>query len=113
MPSQLAFLKTTTEQIWSNPTWDIISIFTLLAVGFFYGISTGKRRLAVTLIYTYVALAIHSALPLQKLGQVFGVKEDFFIKIGSFLIIFFLLIFLLGSRKSRGFAPAVAWWQIF
>lgn len=113
MPTQFALLKSTTEQIWSNPTWDVISIFTLLAVGFFYGISTGKRRIAATLIYTYVALAIQSALPLQKLGQAFGAKEDFFVKIGSFLVIFFLLIFLMGSRKNRGFAPAVAWWQIF
>ena len=113
MPPQLAFIKTATEQIWSNPTWDIISIFTLLAVGFFYGISSGKRRLAITLIYTYVALALHSTLPLQKLNQFLGVKDDFFLKIGSFLVIFFLLIFLLGSRKNRGFAPPVAWWQIF
>lgn len=113
MPQQLTFLKTTTEQIWSNPTWDLILIFAMLAIGFFYGISTGKRRIAATLIYTYVALAVFSALPLDKLNQVFGVKEEFFLKIGAFLLIFFLLAFLLGSRKSRGFAPPGAWWQIF
>lgn len=113
MPPQLAFIKTATEQVWSNPTWDIISVFTLIAIGFFYGISAGKRRIAVTLIYTYVALAIHTALPLTKLNQSLGVKEDFFLKIGSFLAIFFLVVFLLSSRKNRGFAPAAAWWQIF
>lgn len=113
MPQQLAFLKTATEQLWSNPTWDLILIFALLAIGFFYGISTGKRRIAATLIYTYVALAVFSALPLDKLSRVIGVKEEFFLKIGAFLLIFFLLAFLLGSRKSRGFAPAGAWWQIF
>ncbi len=113
MPPQLAFLKTATEQIWSHPTWDLILVFALLAIGFFYGISTGKRKIAATLIYTYVALAVFSALPLNKLNQILGVKEEFFLKIGVFLIIFLLLVFLLGSRKSRGFAPAGAWWQIF
>lgn len=113
MPQQLTFLKTTTEQIWSNPTWDLILVFALLAIGFFYGISTGKRRIAATLIYTYVALAVFSALPLDKINQVFGVKEEFFLKIGAFLLIFFLLAFLLGSRKSRRFTSPGAWWQIF
>lgn len=113
MPQQLTFLKTTTEQIWSNPTWDLILVFALLAIGFFYGISTGKRRIAATLIYTYVALAVFSALPLDKLNQIIGVKEGFFLNIGAFLLIFFLLAFLLGSRKSRGFAHPGAWWQIF
>lgn len=113
MPQQLTFLKTTTEQIWSHPTWDLILVFALLAIGFFYGISMGKRKIAATLIYTYVALAIFAALPLDKLSLVAGVKEEFFLKIGAFLFIFFLLIFLLGSRKNRSFAPAGAWWQIF
>lgn len=113
MPPQLAFLKTTTEQLWSNPTWDLILVFAMLAIGFFYGISTGKRRIAATLIYTYVTLAVFAALPLDKLNQIFGIKEEFFLKIGVFLVIFTLLAFFLKSRKSRGFAPAGAWWQIF
>lgn len=113
MLPQLTFLKTTTEQIWSNPTWDLILVFAMLAIGFFYGISTGKRRIAATLIYTYVALAVFTALPLAKLNQIAGVKEEFFLKIGAFLIIFILLAFFLRSRKNRGFAPATAWWQIF
>lgn len=109
----LDFIKTTAAVIWSHPTWDLILVFALLAIGFFYGISTGKRRIAATLIYTYVALTIFSALPLDKLNQIAGIKEEFFLKIGAFGVIFILLAFFLRSRKSRGFAPAGAWWQIF
>lgn len=102
-----------TDQILSHPTWDIVLIFALLAAGFFYGISAGKRRMAATLLYTYAAFAVASALPLEKW---FGFSSDvdrFFIKAGSFLAFFLLLAFLLGSRKGRGFAPASSWWQIF
>lgn len=118
-PPELKFLKTTAEQLWSNPTWDLILVFALLASGFFYGIMAGKRRIAATLLYTYIALALSSALPL---GRWFGSQTSFapssemdlfFMKAGAFLMIFSLLAFFLGSRRAKGMAPASAWWEIF
>lgn len=103
-----------TNQILSHPTWDIVLVFALLGAGFFYGISAGKRRMAATLLYTYVAFAVSAALPVEKwFGSSVPALHIFFLKAGFFLGIFFLLSFFLGSRKSRGFAPASAWWQIF
>lgn len=100
-------------RILSHPTWDIILLFALLAAGFFYGISAGKRRIAATILYTYVALAVSSALPLEKWVSAGGDMEKFYIRAGAFLGIFILLALTLGSRRTRSFAPASAWWQIF
>lgn len=113
MYQQLAFIKTTTEEIWSHPTWDLILVFALLAIGFFYGISSGKGRMAATIIYTYVALAIFSALPFERLNGISNFGQEFIVKGMIFLILFFLLAFLLGSRRTNGMAPASSWWQIF
>lgn len=113
MPIELTAIKSTAERILSHPTWDVILIFSLLAAGFFYGISAGKRRIAATILYSYVALAISSALPLTTWMSSSSAIEKFYIRGGVFLGLFLLLALTLGSKKSRGFAPASAWWQIF
>ena len=109
----IEFIKTATEQIWSHPTWDLILIFALLAAGFFYGLMAGKRKIAATIIYTYVALIISSTLPLEHWIGPKPEMDLFFIKAGAFLVLFLILAFFLGSRRGKGFAPASSWWQIF
>lgn len=107
-------LRANAEQALSHPTWDIILIFALVASGFFYGIAAGKRRIAATILYTYVALAIALAAPVEKLSFLAGAQKKFFLVSGVFLATFLLLSLLLGSRKKRwGFAPATSWWQVF
>ena len=113
MPFELTLVKSTAERVLSHPTWDLILVFALLAGGFFYGISAGKRRIAATIIYTYVAFALYSALPLGRMLYNFKELDEFLIKSGFFLGIFLLLAFFLGTRRSKGFAPASSWWQIF
>lgn len=114
MQKNIPMLRADVEQALSHPTWDIILIFALVAAGFFYGIAAGKRRIAATILYTYVSLAIAIATPVEKLSPLVGSKEKFFLVSGVFLVTFFLLTFLLGSRKKRwGFAPATSWWQVF
>lgn len=110
--TDLAALQST-YQILSHPTWDLVLIFALLSAGFFYGISAGKRRIAATILYSYVSLAISSALPLTTWMNSSSAIEKFYIRGGVFLGLFLLLAFTLGSKRSRGFAPASSWWQIF
>lgn len=112
-PITVKYLSTAAEQIWSHPTWDLILIFALLAGGFFYGLMAGKRRIAATIMYTYVALAVSSALPVGRWFAPSTELEIFWIRAGSFLTLFLILAFFLGSRRSGGFAPAGTWWQIF
>lgn len=109
-------------RILSHPTWDIAVVFALIACGFFYGISAGKRRIAGGIVYTYVAFTIASA---AASSAPFKTKllsaetwfeaglDSFLLRSGVFLGIFLLLAFTLGSRRSRGVAPASGWWQIF
>lgn len=97
----------------SHPTWDLVVIFALVAGGFFYGISAGKRRIAATILYTYVAFSVFSVAPFTRWLEQFSETEEFLIHVGAFLVIFLALALLLGSRRQRGFAPASSWWQIF
>src|SRR3989338_1958220 len=110
---ELGAISATAQQIWSHPTWDIVSIFALLSGGFFYGIFAGKSRIAATIIYTYVAYALFLALPLDAWFKNFSEVEEFFAKVGIFAILFILLAMTLGSRRGRGFVPASSWWKIF
>lgn len=113
MPPSISTVKTTAEQILSHPTWDIVVIFALVAIGFFYGLTAGRRRIVSTIIYTYVALAIFMAMPIDKFSSLLGVKESFAMKIAVFLILWLLLIFLLGGKRGRSLASAGSWWQVF
>ena len=107
-------LKSVTVEIISHPTWDILLIFALLAGGFFYGISSGKRKIAATIIYTYVAFAITAAIPVEWFLSLTGTIKDIFIKPAIFVIILIALIFLFGTRhKKWRFAPANSWWKVF
>lgn len=114
MPSpDITLIQTTAMQIWSHPTWDLILILVLFAGGFFYGLSSGKRRAFSTLVYSYMTLAIFSALPFDTIGQLLNSTNEFFLKVGLFFGIFLILIFLLGRGHRKGFARGGAWWQGF
>lgn len=114
MPTkELAAIKITAEQLLGHPTWDLISLFVLVAIGFFYGISAGRRKIVSTIIYTYVALALLPAFPFDWIARIIQVQNPFFLKIGVFVVVFLLLIFLLGRGGGRAFAASNPWWQVF
>lgn len=97
----------------SNPTWDVVLILTILAIGFFYGLYRGKKRLAAMIIYTYAAIAISSALPAEKWLGFLGETNLYMLRAGLFLLVFVLLGLFLGSKKTKGFSSGGPWWQIF
>ncbi|MBI4224696.1 MAG: hypothetical protein HY617_00015 [Candidatus Sungbacteria bacterium] len=113
--TQISFshITATAQSLWSHPSWDVVLIFALLAIGFFYGISTGKRKAVTAIIYTYVAFAIFSAIPIERLALLTRLQEPLFLKIGIFAALFIILIFMFGRTRTRGFARPSAWWQIF
>ena len=112
-PISFSNITTTAQSLWSHPSWDVVLVFALLAIGFFYGISTGKKKAVTAIIYTYVTFAIFSAIPTGQLARVIQLKDEFFLKIGLFAALFILLIFVFGRTRVRGFARPSAWWQIF
>lgn len=115
MPEEnLQILKTGIDQILSHPTWDILLIFFLIAAGFFYGISAGKRRIVSALLFTYVAIAVFPLLPIEKIASLTEIKNIFYVKSASFTALFFVLYFLLGNKKIKfGFSKGESWWQLF
>lgn len=113
----IALIQTNVQSIFSHPTWDIVSVFAVAAIGFFYGIAAGKTRIAATLLYTYVAYAVFSALPVEqllvRLNFVSLGVGGFFGKSVLFLVLFLILALALGTKLRKGMARAGAWWQIF
>jgi len=93
--------------IFSHPTWDIVLFLCLMAMGFFIGVSRGKKNIVVALIALYMDLVIFPILPIETL-PVSG--KNYFI-VGIFFMIFILLSFLLRRvLKSTG---EEGWWRIF
>lgn len=111
---EIKTLNSLRSEIWSHPTWDLILLLVLLSGGFFYGISTGKRKIAANIIYTYVAYALAGAIPVEWFLKISNIAGGVFAKAGVFITIFLALVFLLGSRRKKWiFAPASSWWQVF
>ena len=113
MPFGYPQIFTYTGEILSHPTWDLIFLFLLIAIGFFYGLWAGKRMIISTIIYTYVALALVPILPVEILARALQFKDIFFLKIGIFLTAFMLLVALLGRGGARAFSARTSWWQVF
>jgi hypothetical protein len=108
----LAAIKVSVEQILGHPTWDLISLFALIAIGFFYGISAGKRMIVSTIIYTYVAIALLPVFPIERLA-ILSQSNVAFLKIIVFVAIFLALAIFLSRGGAQSFAVGNPWWQVF
>ena len=87
-------------------------LLVLVSVGFFYGITAGRRKIVSSIIYTYVAFALMFVLPFDRLQKLLQLKDLGFLKIGSFVVLFILLVFILGRAGGRAFAASNPWWQV-
>jgi len=103
----------TASQILSHPTWDIILIFVMIAIGFFYGISRGRHKMISSVINTYVSLAVFNAVPIAALAQYIKTDNLFVIKTAVFFAILLPLVFLLNRGRPRYFKSNISWWQVF
>jgi hypothetical protein len=112
MPGEFKIITSHTAQIFAHPTWDIILLFTLLAISFFYGISKGRQKIISAIIYSYVALAVTAAVPYDPLMRVANVGDPFIVRSAVFLVTLGLLSILLGKGKGRAGAQSHLWWQI-
>ena len=108
-------LETLTNDIIAHPQWDIIVVLILVAGGFFYGLSTGKTKIAARILYTYASFSIVSALPIDKLSSFFDRESFFLLRAGLFLFLFLTISFFLGSKKSgqRFISSSDSWRRIF
>jgi len=105
--------RTSAAGFLSNPSWDIVLVLAFVGAGFFYGVMMGKRRIISSILFTYIAFALFSVLPQEKVLLWFTFLDPFAAKIVIFLAIFTAIYILLGSRRSRSPVRASAWWQVF
>ncbi len=103
----------TTAQILSHPTWDVVLIFTMIAIGFFYGISRGRHKMVSSVINTYIALAVFNAAPIDWIAKTFRTDNLFVVKTAVFFVIFLPLIFLMNRGRPRYLRSTISWWQVF
>ncbi|TSC78970.1 MAG: hypothetical protein G01um101433_30 [Parcubacteria group bacterium Gr01-1014_33] len=101
------------QSIFQHPTWDVVLLVALFAISVFYGFWAGRRRIISAIIYTYVTLALLSAIPISTLQRFFGIRDEYGVRIALFAAIFILLFFLLGRGKVIGFPAARSVWQTF
>ena len=84
------------------PTWDLfIMLFFAIAVA--YGFLLGKNRIVLTLLTTYIMLAVANELGNALLSANFIFKSGtstFILKTSVFLIALFLLAILFSSRSA-------------
>ena len=109
----LKILPPSVAQVMAHPTWDVILILVLLAIAFFYGISRGRHRMLASMLNTYVAFTLFSAIPLDRISQLTGIKDLFYLKTGVFTALFITLTLLFTRGRPRAFARANPWWQVF
>lgn len=106
-------MPATAQQILSHPTWDIILIFVMIAIGFFYGISRGRHKMVSSVINTYVALALFNAVPIGTIAHYLKTDNLFVVKTAVFFAIFLPLVFLMNRGRPRYLRSNIAWWQVF
>ncbi|MFH1956207.1 MAG: hypothetical protein ABIJ28_00975 [Patescibacteria group bacterium] len=102
------------SNILSNPSWDLIVLFVFIAVGFFYGISAGKSRMAALLISLYISGFIFENFSyLDKFFKTESLSVIFFYRVVAFLVLLFLINFLISKvmRLSAGVGEK-KWWQV-
>lgn len=105
--------QVTAGQILSHPTWDIILIFVMIAIGFFYGISRGRHKMVSSVINTYVALALFNAVSIDAIAKMFRTDNLFIVKTAVFFAIFLPLVFLMNRGRPRYLRSNISWWQVF
>ena len=99
-------------KILSHPTWDLILIFVLVGGGLFWAFMAGRRKIVSTIMLTYVALALFSVVPTERLTAPLGLRDPYLGAVGIFVILFAVLVWLLGARRTRPFSPGGPWWQV-
>lgn len=105
MASYLSLLK--------NPAWDAVLLFMLVVAGFFWGVSGGKKKMALGILALYALSAVFPYLPVDSLSAGRSPSEIFMFRSGIFLALLILLtLFLARSFKGAAGYYNGLWWEI-
>lgn len=103
------------SNIFSNASWDIVALLVFVAVGFFYGLLSGRTRLIAILLALYISqLLFENFRFLDAFIAEKGTLEMLFIRLAIFTALVVVLSFffsrILFISKS---VVSQKWWQIF
>ena len=100
------------SSILRNPPWDFVVFFMLVTGGFFWGMTDGKKKMALMILSIYVLLAIFHYAPLDSLTAGRASQEVWMFKTVAFLVLLALItLFLTRSFKNMSHNDS-SWWEI-
>jgi hypothetical protein len=100
--NKLSFIRDTSNQFLSNPTWDILLLLFFFFAVFVYGFIVGRNRMMVLLMVSYPAALINEYLPYpQQFLQRLNNPQILFLK--SF-VFFVLVLFVFWILNKSGFS---------
>ena len=96
-----------------NPSWDLLAIFALIAIGFFYGISAGRSKLLALLFSLYVSgFLFENFYYLDQLVKGRTLMEEFLFRSFIFATIVVVLTILFARVLGAGYeSSARNWWK--
>ena len=98
--------------LFQNPSWDMIAFLVLMACGFFWGVSYGKKGLGMAIVGVYVLFALWPFVPANVVTDGRAMVEIWAFRSGIFIaLLMFLLLFLFRTFKGALFSEGV-WWEI-
>ena len=96
-----------------NPAWDSVLLFMLITGGFFWGITDGKKKMALMIVALYALSAIFPFVPIDSLSQGRAPTEIWMFRVAAFIALLALLtLFLVRSFKYASFKSEGSWWEI-
>jgi len=104
----------TASKILSHPTWDLLVVFFFLAIGFFYGLMAGKKKLLAVLFSIYISIILMGNFNyLEFFTEGEKIFTVFMIRAFAFLALILLLGILFAKTIFRGKPKKEKWWQVF
>ena len=101
------------SSILRNPPWDFVVFFLMVTSGFFWGMTDGKKKMALMMVGLYVLLAVFPYVPMDRLTDGRASQEIWMFKAVAFLVLLVLItLFLVRSFKYASFKNESVWWEI-
>lgn len=109
-------LSAVTKSVLFHPTWDVMLMFFIVAALFLYAASTGRGRVTLIILNTYIAYGVISFLLIQQKLFDINVPHDSIPKLIIFGVLFFVILFFLFKSQIgqaiRSNMRDMAWWNM-